>query len=95
MGDDSLLDILCRERIGGALEASLKNCERYKKVENEADKKMEKALRNGLSKKQKLAIDEALMEYNHSNAEYGRAAYIQGFRDGARLIIEIFDRSNN
>lgn len=56
---------------------------------------MEKALRNGLSKKQKYAIDQALMAYNHSNAEYGRAAYIQGFRDGVRLITEIFDTGNN
>jgi hypothetical protein len=94
MREDNLLDILCRERIGGALEASLKNCDRYNKAENEANKKMEKALRIGLSKKQKFALDQALMAYNHSNAEYGREAYIQGFRDGARFIAEIFDNGH-
>lgn len=91
MRDDKLLDILCGERLGGALEASLKNSDRYNKAEKEANKKLEKTFKVGLNKKQKIAIDEALMAYDQSNAEYGREAYIQGFRDGVRLLTEVFD----
>jgi hypothetical protein len=91
MKDEKLLNILCQERMASALELSLKSCERYKDAEREADKKMEYVFELGLDNKQKYAIDQAFTAYNYSNAEYGKAAYLQGFRDGINLIKEIYE----
>jgi len=93
MKGETLLDILCRERMGNALENSLRNCDRYNRAEKIANRKMDKALKQGLNRKQKLAIDEAFTAYNYSNAEYGRASYLQGFRDGISLFGEIFNNT--
>lgn len=48
MKDEKLLNILCQERMASALELSLKSCERYKKAEQEADRKMEYVFKMGL-----------------------------------------------
>lgn len=91
MKDEKLLNILCQERMASALELSLKSCERYKNAEQEADRKMEYVFEMRLDNKQKYAIDQAFTAYNYSNAEYGKAAYLQGFRDGINLLKEIYE----
>lgn len=92
MNDEKLLNLICRERMTSALEVTLKDCASYKIAELEADRKMEYVLAMGLSSEQKYAIDQAFTAYNESNAEYGKAAYMQGFRDGISLLKELYER---
>ena len=42
-----------------------------------------------MNKEQKTAVDKVALAYNNSGAEYGRAAYFQGLRDGIKLMSEI------
>lgn len=87
---DSLLKALFDERIDYALEASLRTDEKYKKAQQTASKQQDKLDNIGLSKEQWKAVARAISAYNALSAEYGRAAYEQGFKDSVKLISELY-----
>lgn len=87
---DSLLKALFDERMDYALETSLRTDEKYKKARQTASKQQDKLDNIGLSKEQWKATDRAISAYNALSAEYGRAAYEQGFKDSMKLISELY-----
>lgn len=87
---DSLLKALFDERMDYALETSLRTDEKYKKARQTVSKQQDKLDNIGLSKEQWKATDRAISAYNALSAEYGRAAYEQGFKDSMKLISELY-----
>lgn len=90
MEKDSVLQEIFDVGINCALEASLRKDKAYIKSREIAGKQQDKLEHIGLNKKQWRAADRAISASNALGAEYGRAAYEQGFRDGVKLISELY-----
>lgn len=71
------------------MEQSIRKCKRYHRAVRKADNTLNYALGLNMNKEQKTAVDKVALAYNNSGAEYGRAAYFQGLRDGIKLMSEI------
>ena len=84
-----LLEKLGQQRIDNALEQTIRKCKRYHSAVRKADDTLDYALGLSMNKEQKAAVDNVALAYNHCGAEYGRAAYFQGLRDGIKLMSEI------
>lgn len=80
---------LFNEGINYTLEASLRADEGYKKARKVADETLDDVDDIGLDKKQWKTVDRAVSAANALEAEYGRAAYEQGFKDSVKLISEL------
>lgn len=94
--EESMLEILIKERISSSLENTLKKNENYQLAEQEMRKTERKATASGLNKRQRELVDEAFSAVNSCVAAYGMAAYRQGFYDGAGLVLELNElRQNN
>lgn len=92
-----LLEKFGEHRINNALEKMLKSHKRYHRSVRKTKEKLEYALGLDMNSKQRLAVDRVASAYNYCGAEYGRAAYFQGLKDGIRLMSEIrrVSRSRN
>lgn len=88
---DSVLETLIDEGINYTLEASLRTDENYKKDKKMADETLDDIENIGLDKKQWSTVDKAVSSANALGAEYGRAAYKQGFRDSVKLLSELHE----
>lgn len=86
---DSLIEIFCRERIDTILQDTMNSSERYRKVDDEAEKIL-KHVESVVSDDQKLMIDDMVSAANARGGEYGDGAYHLGFYDGIRLMVEIY-----
>ena len=89
--NDTLVNQLFIQRIEQALEVSLQEDIQYLKAEKTAFEKVNFLDTLGLNAKQNQAIDTAITALNDLGNEYGRVAYLQGFRDSLKLITELHD----
>lgn len=86
---DSLLEEFFIQRISTALETAIKESPRYQEVIKQQYKEKAKLDKVKFSKKQAKVIDQVISAANTSGAEYGLAAYQQGFQDGLKLMSEL------
>lgn len=87
---ESILQMLFNESIKYSLETSLQTDEEYIKARKIADEALDNTEDIGLDKKQWGTVDEAVSTANALGAEYGRAAYEQGFKDSVKLLSELY-----
>lgn len=83
-----ILDSLVDERME-ALEDIADGDEEYQAVRKEQLEAFEKLGRMGLTEDQRAAVDDIISKVNRSGAFYGRIAFKQGLKDGARLMSEL------
>ena len=83
-----LLDIFFSDRME-TLEDIVNGDEGYRTVRKGQLQAQEKLETMGLTNEQKLVIQELLSSANQSAAIYGKIAYEQGFKDGAKLMSEL------
>jgi len=83
-----ILDILMTERLE-ALEDIAGNEEEYQAMRKEQMEVLENFEQMGLSREQREVIDDILSKVNRSGAVYGKIAYKQGLKDGAKLMAEL------
>ena len=88
--NNSVLQTVIDEGINYTLEASLRTNKGYKEARKTADETLDDIDGIGLDKKQWSTVDKAVSSANALGAEYGRAAYEQGFKDSAKLLSELF-----
>lgn len=88
---DSLIELLCQERINTALQETMNNSERYQQAGEEMEEIFEHIKSVVDDDKQKLMIDDVVSAANARGGEYGDGAYHQGFHDGIRLMVEIYE----
>lgn len=85
MENDNIVNIICEERLNGAVNQTLLNDPGYRAASLQSSKTIDKLIKTGLSKKQYKRLDKADCAKNLVTAEYGRIAYIQGMEDGFQL----------
>ncbi len=83
-----ILDILVDERLE-ALEDIASHDEEYQVVRKEQMEAFKKLEQMGMSSEQREVIDDILSKVNRSGAVYGKIAYKQGLKDGAKLMAEL------
>ncbi len=83
-----MLDVLVNERME-ALEDIVNADEEYRTVRKEQMEASENLERMGLSRDQREMIDDLISRVNQSGAAYGKLAFKQGFKDGARFMSEL------
>lgn len=83
-----ILDILMSERME-ALEDIASGDEEYQAVRKEQMEAFEKLEQMGLTDAQREAIDDIISKVNRSGAVYGKIAFKQGLKDGAKLMSEL------
>lgn len=83
-----ILDILMNERME-ALENIANGDEEYQTVRKEQMEAFKKLEQVGLTDDQKAVIDDIISIVNRSGAVYGKIAFKQGLKDGARLMSEL------
>lgn len=86
---ECLLNEFFESRIDDALEATLKENNRYQEASREICEKIVTIEQIKLSKEQWRVVDSALSASSNKGAEYGRVAYYQGFKDAVNLLCEI------
>lgn len=91
---DSLIELLCQERIDTALQETMNNSERYRQASEEVEEILQQIKGVVDDDKQKLMIDDVVSAANARGGEYGDGAYHQGFYDGIRLMVEIYEIVN-
>ena len=83
-----ILDSLVDERME-ALEDIAGRDEEYQAVRKEQLEAFENLGQMGLTEDQRAAVDDIISKVNRSGAVYGRIAFKQGLKDGARLMSEL------
>ena len=86
--EKEILDSLVDERME-ALEDIAGGDEEYQAVRKEQLEAFETLGRMGLTEDQRAAVDDIISKVNRSGAVYGRIAFKQGLKDGARLMSEL------
>lgn len=86
--EKEILDTLVDERME-ALEDIAGGDEEYQEVRKEQLEAFENLGRMGLTEDQRAAVDDIISKVNRSGAVYGRIAFKQGLKDGARLMSEL------
>lgn len=86
---ESLLEQFFEARADTALEESVRKDMKYQKASAEIRKEVKKIDKIKLNHKQWGIVDNALSACNNKSAEYGRIAYMQGFKDAANLLLEL------
>ncbi len=87
--DNSLLEDFLEKRMREALEPSSVSDEQYQealKKQKESVKQLEEC---GLNKEQLEKVEQVILTSQTLNAEYGRAAYKQGYMDAYKLLTEL------
>ncbi len=88
--ESSILESFFRERKAGALESSLNENADYQTEVREYNEEISRLEQSGLSKEQFNTVNKVISAANAIGAEYGTAAYRQGFHDARRLVTELF-----
>ncbi len=83
-----ILDILVDERME-ALEDIAGNDKEYQAVRKEQLEALKNLEEMGLSSEQREVIDDILSKVNRSGAVYGKIAFKQGLKDGAKFMAEL------
>lgn len=83
-----ILDILVSERME-ALEDIASGDEEYQTVRQEQMEAFKKLEQMGLTDDQKAVLDDVISKANRSGAVYGKIAFKQGLKDGAKLMSEL------
>ena len=83
-----ILDILICERME-ALEDIASGDEEYQTVRKEQMEAFGKLEQMGLTDDQRAVIDDIISVVNRSGASYGKIAFKQGLKDGAKLMSEL------
>lgn len=86
---DHILCDIFQDRIDNALEKTLRNDKRYKKISDQIGLKTAKIDEIGLNHQQWRIVDNTISAYTERGAEYGRVAYFQGFKDALKLLTEL------
>lgn len=86
---DSLLEILAKQRMDTILEEVLRADSNYQKVNEQTQRKVKRIEKAGLTKAQWHIIDTALSACNERCSDYGRMAYMLGFKDGVKMFEEL------
>lgn len=89
-GSSNVLESFFRERKAEALENSLTENADYQNEVQEYNEEMGRLKQAGLSSEQFDAVNKVVSAANAIGAEYGTAAYRQGFHDARRLVMELF-----
>ncbi len=95
MNKNSLVELLTEERMNTALEQALKTNESYQNWNRKIESQERKIDKMRLNKIQRIAVDRLISAYNANAAEYGRAAYEQGFKDCLILMRELSQLEKN
>lgn len=82
----TILEGMYKARVENAIAEVQMKDEKYRKVNDEARKKIEEIETLCLGKKEWLVIDRALSATNERCSEYGRLSYRQGFLDAVSLL---------
>ncbi len=88
--EDCLLENFFEFRKCHSLEKMLACNEEYQNASRKCEEEVEKLGRQNLNDEQRSAVDKAISAANAAGAEYGAAAYQQGFDDARRLFMELF-----
>ena len=72
------------------MQDALGDSELYQSAEKEVDEALNELEKAGLSREQNKVVDKALSNTNASGAAYGATAYRQGFYDGIKLMLEVY-----
>lgn len=83
-----ILDILMSERME-ALEDIASGDEEYQAVRKEQMEAFKKLEQMGLTDDQREVIDDIISKINRNGATYGKIAFKQGLKDGAKLMSEL------
>lgn len=87
---DCLLEDLFLARAYTALENKLQKDKNFQASNIQIKNKLESLKHHNLSYEQQNLIDNLLSACNLNSSEYGRNAYIQGFRDAVTLFMQIY-----
>lgn len=86
----NLLEILAMERLSTAVEDTLREPGEYRNKNGEYDRIWAYLIKIGLDKEKRRLIDKLMSLQNYFSAEYGRVAYVQGVKDGIKLVEELY-----
>lgn len=78
------------ERLSTVVEDTLRESDEYKNKNREYDRVWAYLLKIGLDKEKQRLIDQVMSLQNYFGAEYGRVAYVQGVKDGIKLVEELY-----
>jgi hypothetical protein len=84
-----LLEIISEYRMSTALEEAINENADYQKLNEDAQRKINMIDKIGLNREQWDTIDNALTACNERSADYGRMAYLVGFKDAVKFLMEI------
>lgn len=88
---DDLFKEFFSQRMEKALEESIRTDEKYNEARKIANMEQDKLNKIVLDKAQWQLMDNAISAANALGAEYGRAAYYQGFQDAIKLVSELYN----
>lgn len=86
--EKEILNTLVDERMD-ALEDIAGEDEEYQSVRKEQLEAFENLEQMGLTEDQRAAVDDIISKVNKSGAVYGKIAFKQGLKDGAKLMSEL------
>lgn len=84
-----LLKIISEYRMSTVLEEVISENADYQKLNEEVHRKLNMIEKIGLNQEQWHIIDNALTVCNERSADYGKIAYMMGFKDATKLLMEI------
>lgn len=87
---DRLLEDLYLIRACSVLEDVLQKDKNFQESNHLIESKLEILSHCNLTCKQQNAVDDVFSAYNFNSSEYGRNAYIQGFKDAITLFMQIY-----
>lgn len=85
---EEILDILVSEQME-TLEDIASGDEEYQTVRKEQMEAFKKLEQMGLTDDQRAVLDDVISKANRSGAVYGKIAFKQGLKDGAKLMSEL------
>lgn len=91
--NDDLFKEFFAQRMETALEVSIRTDDKYNEARKIANAEQDKLNEISLNKMQWQLMDNAISAANALGAEYGRAAYYQGFQDAIKLVTELYNMS--
>ena len=89
MMKDLLIEELCEMRMSHAFEMRLQQSRAFQETEQECSQCLDRVLQLATTEEQRSAIDDMTCAYNANGAQYGKEAYMHGFNDGAKLLLEL------
>lgn len=87
---DCLLEDLFLARAYTVLENKLQDDKSFQESNIQIENKLENLKHHNLTCEQQNLIDDLLSACNLNSSEYGRNAYIQGFKDSVTLFMQLY-----